>query len=83
MIFIETKDCQTHRYRQDYVTLLCVWQGSENNFRPFGFTGNWQPRDDEVLELVRHMVKLSPTFRDSLVAMAGRLQEPPRGKRAR
>lgn len=76
MFFVETKDCERHRFNQGYVTLLCVWQGTEKNIRPFGFTGNWQPTDAEVIELCERMTKLSPTFKESLLRLAAEIDIP-------
>lgn len=62
MQFIVTEECESHRVNPNYKTLLLVWTGEENNIRPLGFTGNWQPTDLELKELVMRLAEISPTF---------------------
>lgn len=76
MQFIVTKDCESHRVNQNYKTLLLVWTGCENNVRPLGFTGNWQPTDSEGKEFVKRLSEISPTFASWLVGFAVNLNVP-------
>ena len=73
MITRVTKDCASHHTNQDYVTLLVVFDGSETNTRPYGLTGDWQPRDAELLAITEQLADLSPTFRRELIKLAYRL----------
>jgi hypothetical protein len=81
MYWLETKNCASHRINQDYVTLLAVWTGDEDNVRPVGFTGNWQPRDDEFREGIEKLASRSPTFALWLIRFVENLQIPIIGRK--
>ena len=68
-----TKDCESHHTNQDYQTLLILFEGNEKNVRPFGWRGNWQPTDLEVMGIVKRLCEPSPTFAESLVRYALKL----------
>jgi hypothetical protein len=65
-----TSECNSHRFNQDYETLLVLFDGTETNVRPFGVRMNWQPTDAEVMGLVRRLAELSPTFAQELISYA-------------
>jgi hypothetical protein len=65
-----TKDCASHRYNQSYQTLLVVFDGSDTNVRPLSMRGDWQPRDEEVLSIVKILCNISPTFAEKLIHFA-------------
>lgn len=65
-----TKDCASHHTNPSYETLLILFEGNERNVRPYGWRGNWQPTDAEVMGLVKRLAELSPTFAEKLVRYA-------------
>ncbi len=82
MKLLITKSCETHRVNKDYQTLLIVFDGSEDNTRPRGLRGNWQPKDGELLNVIKSMAMVSPTFAESLTRFVknldgwGKIEQP-------
>jgi len=65
-----TKDCASHHSNMEYKTLLILFDGNDDNIRPVGLRGNWQPKDAEILAIVKLLCEISPTFADKLVRFA-------------
>jgi hypothetical protein len=61
-----TKNCASHRFNQDYLTMLILFDGTDNNVRPLGLRGNWQPTDREFRNAVTLLAENSPTFAEWL-----------------
>jgi hypothetical protein len=67
---IVTSNCNSHKVNVDYKTLLILFDGNDDNIRPVGLRGNWQPKDAEILAIVKLLCEISPTFAEKLVRFA-------------
>ena len=65
-----THKCESHHTNPNYKTLLIIFDGKDTNVRPIGLRGDWQPRDVEVLSIVKLLADISPTFAEKLTRLA-------------
>lgn len=68
-----TKDVDSHRSNQNYVTLRIVWNG-DKNFRCRGDgSHDWCPTDQELIEIIERLAEVSVTFKDKVLRFAVQL----------
>lgn len=61
--FVLTKDVN-HALNDDYLCLLVQFKESDKHFHEKKI--NWMPKDSEVLDMVRLMILVSPTFKNKI-----------------
>jgi len=65
MKLIVTKDVANHQFNPKYPCLVIQWELDDTNYMPT--RKNWMPRDDELMEINKKLLDLSPTFREKML----------------